>query len=347
LPDSLAPAEGAGAQTPAPSTGPASVGPLSAALSYAGFGWQVFPAAGVVGDRCSCARGSCDHPGKHPLTRHGFHEATTDPDQLGRWWRRWPKANVAIATGQIIVIDVDPRAGGWDSLALLVDEGWRLPPTATSVTGGGGVHLYFRAPTQELRNTVASLPGVPISLPGVDLRATGGYVIAPPSLHVSGRRYRWVPRSGPPTAPPGWLRRPARPPRHPLLLRSSRGPERRAYGAAALDAEVIRIAATREGSRNHELNRAAFSLGQLVGNGYLDAEDAALRMLGAAMTAGLSEFEARRTIASGLEAGQRYPRQQGSAQFVEDGSRTAESSAARRDALAKLPGDENGLGGRP
>jgi hypothetical protein len=71
---------------------------LAAALRYAGMGYRVFP----------CAPG-----GKHPLTGHGFHDATADPDQIERWWARHPSANVGIATEGLIVIDVDGQANAW------------------------------------------------------------------------------------------------------------------------------------------------------------------------------------------------------------------------------------------
>lgn len=100
------------------------------------------------------------------------------------WWRRWPEAGVAIVCGRIsglAVLDGDPRNG--EGLAALAD---RLPTTPAVETGGGGWHYYFRLPPGE---RVGKAPGL---LPGVDLQAEASYAIAPPSLHPSGRLYRWL-----------------------------------------------------------------------------------------------------------------------------------------------------------
>lgn len=308
MPDSSVPAEGAGAQSPAPSGSPSLAGPLAAALCYAGFGWGVFPAAGVVGGRCSCGRADCDRSGKHPLTRHGLRDATTDQDQLARWWRRWPDANVAIATGDIVVIDIDPASGGWESLARLVDGGWTITPTATVITGGGGAHLYYQAPAgSELRNTVGRLPGVADVVPGIDLRGAGGYVIAPPSRHASGGLYRWVARCSDLVEVPDWLRPPPPHPRGPVVLPCS-STSSSAYGQAALRDELARIGAATPGTRNSALNTAAFCLGQLVGGGSLVLVEALTGLFDAALAVGLSEAESRRTIESGIKAGRRLPR---------------------------------------
>jgi Bifunctional DNA primase/polymerase, N-terminal/Primase C terminal 1 (PriCT-1) len=81
------------------------------------------------------------------------------------------------------VIDVDPRHGGNDSLAELERRHGPLPDTPRVLTGGGGVHLYF-AVEQLIGNRVGLAPGI-------DLRGDGGFVVAPPSLHASGRHYLW------------------------------------------------------------------------------------------------------------------------------------------------------------
>ena len=146
---------------------------LKAALAYAEkFHFSVFP---------------CRAQGKEPLTKHGLKEASKDAATVLAWWKRWPRANVGIATGAasgIVVLDVDARAGGRESLAILEDEQGRLPETRTVLTGGGGQHLYFRD-QGGLRNSAGRLGA------GLDLRADGGYVVAPPSNHTNGNKYRW------------------------------------------------------------------------------------------------------------------------------------------------------------
>jgi hypothetical protein len=95
---------------------------------------------------------------------------------LAEWWRRWPAANVGIATGArsgLLVLDVDPRHGGDDVLAALEAEHGRLPDTATVVTGGGGAHFYFAHPGGEIRSRNLA--------PGLELKADGAFVVAPPS----------------------------------------------------------------------------------------------------------------------------------------------------------------------
>ncbi len=125
-------------------------------------------------------------------------------DQIQRWWRRWPDANVGIVTGAVsglVVLDVDPRKGGGDLLAALEDVYGALPRTVESLTGGGGQHFYFRHPG-------ASVPSRSIA-PGLDIKGDGGLVVSPPSGHVSGRVYAWESGCAPSDVSladlPGWL----------------------------------------------------------------------------------------------------------------------------------------------
>lgn len=170
------------------------------ALRYAFFRWRVLPLHGIVRGRCTCGKANCESAGKHPLTVNGVKDASSDPDVIRAWWRRGPAANVGIATGGgLVVLDVDPRHGGLDSLKAIQQEHGPLPVTVTVTTGGGGYHFYF---TGRAGNKVGLRPGL-------DLRGEGGYVVAPPSLHLSGRRYEWVTGRAPqdlPLAPlPPWL----------------------------------------------------------------------------------------------------------------------------------------------
>jgi RecA-family ATPase len=122
------------------------------------------------------------------LTANGLLDATTDEQQLAKWWKVNPQANLAVATGEasgLVVIDIDPDKGGWESLLELEEKHGRPPETVEVETGGGGIHLYYRYPD-----------GVKIGSrngwrPGVDVKADGGYVIAPPSNHVKGV-YHWA-----------------------------------------------------------------------------------------------------------------------------------------------------------
>lgn len=150
-------------------TAPAPPPPLSFALAYARNAWSVFPCAD-----------------KRPLIEGGFKSATTNEATIHEWWARWPDAQVAIATGTVSglgVLDVDPRNGGDDSYSAMVAEHGSLPETKEVLTGGGGRHFYFT-----LGRPCPSRASI---YPGIDLKADGGYVIAPPSLHASGKRYEW------------------------------------------------------------------------------------------------------------------------------------------------------------
>ncbi len=158
---------------------------LDAAVGYVRRGWHVFPVYEIAsGAACACPRSAeCGHPGKHPRTPRGVLNATTDEKQIRSWWQRWPLANVAIATGPsgLVVVDVDPRNGGDESLGTLPT----LPDTARALTGGGGEHHVFKRP-----EGVARVRGTPLAQ-GIDIKADGGYIVAAPSSHVSGRCYCW------------------------------------------------------------------------------------------------------------------------------------------------------------
>ena len=157
---------------------------FKAALSYARRGIPVFP---------------CEPGGKRPLTYNGFWDATTDTGRVKAWWGRWPDANVGVPTGKgsgLLVLDVDPRDGGPESLAALERENGPLPETARVRTGGGGVHVFFRYPAEkEVRNSAGWL-GL-----GLDVRGEGGYVVVPPSRTQGS--YEWIDRSRPVEA--AWL----------------------------------------------------------------------------------------------------------------------------------------------
>jgi hypothetical protein len=160
-----------------------------AAITYAEAGWRVVPLWWPHGGRCACPRGaSCSSAGKHPLTEHGLLDASDDPVVVERWWRRWQHANVGGLTGLAFdVVDLDGPgvAGQLDAIA----PGWRGPgPVALT---GKGAHHFYAATGRGNRARVGGMAGF-------DYRGRGGYVVLAPSLHVSGRRYRWL--VGPRTA---------------------------------------------------------------------------------------------------------------------------------------------------
>lgn len=159
-----------------------------AALGYARRGWHVFPLHTPREGGCSCRQECGKQAGKHPRTRNGLLDATLDLERIESWWSMWPDANIGISCGPsaLVVLDVDPRHGGDESLVAIREEHPSLTETLISLTGGGGAHYIYRAPKDEkIRNSNGAVA------PGVDVRGDGGYVVAPPSLHLSGRRYEW------------------------------------------------------------------------------------------------------------------------------------------------------------
>lgn len=149
---------------------------LNHALRYARRGLAVFPLR---------------PRGKEPLTKNGCRDATCDEGQITRWWKRWPDANIGMATGAasggIVVLDVDNDDDrgvyGSDSVMLWESEFSPVPATWMSLTGRGGVHYLFRS-----ERPVRNRAGV---LDGVDVRGDGGYIVVPPSVHPNGRAYEW------------------------------------------------------------------------------------------------------------------------------------------------------------
>ena len=120
---------------------------LKSALRAARRGWHVLPLHWATDGRCSCGDLDCSSVGKHPLTSHGVYDATTDETTIRDWWDEYPEANIGIATRKVsgvIVLDVDPRHGGTESLQQFEKENGQLPEGPAVRTGGGGLHFYFK-----------------------------------------------------------------------------------------------------------------------------------------------------------------------------------------------------------
>lgn len=256
---------------------------LDVALRYA-TRWAVFP---------------CKPGQKVPACEHGCKDATRDPDRIRAWWER-EDYNIGVATGAvsgIYVLDVD----GDEGLEALLELGHGIPGTLTQHTPSGGLHLVFAYPV-EVGNSARKIG------PNLDTRGDGGYIVVAPSVHPNGGIYRWAGK-GDPRPVPGWLLRLVRPaPEHRQPGKPAETKNLEGYVRKAVEGERDAVVSAMEGSRNHTLNAAAFSLGTLVGAGALDSETVYVVLLGAAREAGLTEREARRTIASGLSSGVKHPR---------------------------------------
>lgn len=170
---------------------------LDAALAYAAAGWRVLPLHTVTEGVCSCGKADCHSPGKHPRTRHGVADATTDEATVRAWWEEAPDASIGLATGAaFVVLDVDPRNGGDRTLDTLVHVHGALPPTLECATGGGGRHLFFSVAEPTKSKKLGD---------GLDFQGVGKYVVAAPSIHASGKPYTWA--NDLPMAPlPDWIR---------------------------------------------------------------------------------------------------------------------------------------------
>ena len=157
---------------------------IRTALALARRGMHVFP---------------CLPRRKEPATARGCKDATTDPATIRQWWDEQPAYNVAIATGAVsgvIAVDVD---GAEAAMRQLEVEHGAMPPTVETITTRGR-HIYLRHPGGIIPNSAGKVA------PGIDTRGDGGYVLAPPSVHPSGRAYAWsVDSAKAIAAAPDWL----------------------------------------------------------------------------------------------------------------------------------------------
>lgn len=189
---------------------------LTPALLYASRGWRVLPVHYPTPEgRCSCGQASCPAVGKHPLIGGWTDDATTDREQITKWYKTWPKANIGLAFGAesgIVDIEVDPRSGGDKNLPLLEKKLGKLPPTLSFRSGGGGRHRLFIYP-QDKRIRKATHIGRDLlgftdnkKPTGIDIVSDGGQAVAPPSKHVSGKLYEWDDEDAEPAElPPAWV----------------------------------------------------------------------------------------------------------------------------------------------
>ena len=285
---------------------------LEAALGYAARAIPTYPVhwprhtPGGASLACSCHRGPvCDRPAKHPLVRHGVKEATTDPDRIGRWWHRWPQANVGLATGVVCdVLDIDGPEGLAALCQLQEAADLRLQGPLVA-TGGGGWHHWF-TPTG-----LGNRP--PRGLAHVDWRGRGGCVLAPPNRHISGGTYRWL--VGLDQAPLAQVPAALRllldpdPPPTPRPARTA-APDLAGhpYGRPVLADELAALGRATPGHRNHILNRTAFKVYRYVAGGLLDDQEVTLAFTTIARAIGLSAAETARTLASARTAGLANPR---------------------------------------
>lgn len=259
---------------------------------------------------------------KIPATPHGCKDASTDEDTVRAMWGDQPY-NIGLATGRasgVFVFDVDgspPKDGGLtgpEALAELVDQHGPLPATLT-VRTGSGAHYYFKMPADVDLNNRARIT-VRGQKTALDVRADGGYVVVPPSIHPSGAAYQWEAGPREVADAPAWLielvRKPETPLAPPPKTRASVIAEPLSDDDTATAAEVLahgcEIIQTTNGSRHDEIYRQAARVGQLVGGGCIAREIAEAQLVAAGLAAGKPEAEVRRTVRDGLDRGAQSPR---------------------------------------
>lgn len=176
---------------------------LDQVLQYADAGMGVMPLHAIVRGACSCRVPDCTSAAKHPITRHGKDDATTDRGTIAEWAARYPGCNWGVRPPVgVVVLDVDVRSGGLDTLAALQAEHGAIPATLTARTGSGGWHhwLTYNGPARGKLGT------------GIDVKGNGGYLVAPPSVHACGNPYTWTDTRAAAYAPQ-WVKDILNPPR--------------------------------------------------------------------------------------------------------------------------------------
>lgn len=277
---------------------PSGLSTWAAARRYMQRGWPVFVLGRSKRPVANCRPCKTAGPGHDLaacpcLTCHGFHAATTDPNRLAAMLRKVPGGLLAIRTGTaagLAVVDIDPRNGGQLDRDLMT-------PTATVATGGGGWHLYYRHPGQPL------LPALP-DHPGVDVKADGGYVVAPPSIHPgTDHPYRWAGGRGVGEMAPA-LRAALTPPPAPLApappVLSGPLPAHRAGAIssppALLAAHLRAVQNAPQGRRRVTLYGAARGVARMVAAGALTREQAETALTAAGVAAEQTPKQIRAAI---------------------------------------------------
>lgn len=227
--------------------------------------------------------------------RDGVRWGSTTDAAVIESWRTRAFIKLGIPTGPrsgLLVIDVDDEAA-WQTLRAEI--GAAEPRTLEQRTGrdGGGRQLVFRYPEGEaLGNSSKAFP------PGIDVRGDGGQIVAPPSVHESGRVYAWVDESVPVAPLPGWLEarlRTVEPAAMPTI--GYRGKPATAWGEAAMAAEIAQLESTTT-NRNDRFYLAACRLSEIANGGHVDWSAAEMELRFAAIGTGLTRDEVERSMAS-------------------------------------------------
>ncbi|HST80850.1 MAG TPA: bifunctional DNA primase/polymerase [Kineosporiaceae bacterium] len=239
---------------------------LEAALQRAAAGHPVFP---------------CVPAGKRPLTSHGLLDASTDENQIRAWWRKTPTANLAVPTGvasyDVLDVDLRPSGSGYPAFHQLLRAGLLDTHSHAVLTPSGGMHAYFTGTEQ---------PSARLPAQHLDFKATGGYVLAPPSV-VGGRTYELLHRTPGPHGPLHWAAV------RELLAPAAVARPTRQIGTVTIEPLARWVSQLPEGQRNAGTFWAACRAAE---NDILDLRP----LVDAAVAAGLPRREALRTITSAI-----------------------------------------------
>ncbi len=252
----------------------------TAALDYVRHGWSVFPL--VPGGKVPALAG-----------HHGHKDASREFETVRGWWQQTPQANIGLpcAPNGLAVLDIDPRNGGARTLAQVEEELGVLPGTVMSITGGDGLHLLYRSPEVRLPGNLDRFG------PGIDIKHNG-YIVAPPSLHPSGYRYRWAGDGRYDYELPQWPAKLLSVPRSAAgqyVLGTGSVPRQRPERYAPV---LLALLKAKPGERNSLLYWSACRLFETARGRGEDVRSGAFALLDAARLIGLPEAEAKTTIRS-------------------------------------------------
>lgn len=280
---------------------------LRSATEYTGQGWPVFllgRSKRPVANCPQCPKGGPSHDpeGCECLTCHGFYAATLNLDRIEEMLERIPQGLLAIRTGTasgLLVIDIDPAHGGRLDPAIMC-------PTHTVASGGGGWHLYYQHPGTPVRSRPMPDRG------GVDIKADGGYVVAPPSIHpISHQPYRRVGnRSVNEMAPPLSALVKADP--ECLPVQPAAGPKPRSathFGGEAisdptalLEANLEAVRRAKAGKRRVTLYGAARGIARIVATGAITPDHAHTELVRVGREAQQTDQQIQAAITDGFRA---------------------------------------------
>ncbi len=290
---------------------PSSLEKIQAIKHLQEYGFHTLPVCGIFNGTGTCGRRNeaLTSAGKHPAPTVKPNDANINQNITEIWYTERPFDNVAIhcRKSKILVIDIDPRSGGFDSWSTFIERfELEIPKTIQVLTGlygeVRGNHMYFSYEGED--EFVGDLSS--FGLPGVDIKYNG-FVVAPPSVHYSGANYEFMPGAAPweiaiaplPDALNALLRKtgdyrglkPVIYPEGSLSFLVTCTEDSTPYGKAALEGECTKVSEAQEGTRNNTLFKVGVRLAALVAGGEIAYEDMFNKLKSAALRSGLDDDE--------------------------------------------------------